>query len=204
MSEMYVVKTNGKYTLNQTEIPRYSDMVVTDDGSLKIEAPATGYFSTPEQRKKVNNLAGEWLRGKVTPKGGGEIVIKEATEHIADGVDVSYIVVTIEGSNALSDDEAVAGAGYIGEWVGKTGKKDAAKAPTAPVKTATPPANTGKTTPPANTGKTTPPTDTSKTTPPANTGKTTSPAKATKDTGTHWDNNLSVDENIERLWHSAG
>ncbi len=193
--KMYVVTPNGEYKINPAEDPHYSDMVVyhTNDGGLKIEAPATGHFSTTEQCKTVNGLAGEWLESKVAPKGRGEVVIEESCARIAKNVDVSYIVVTIKGGNALSKDEATSGAGLIGKWVGKTAKNaigqwvdNTAKAPTAPAKTATPPADTGKTTPPANTGKTTP------------------PAKATKDTGVHWDNSLSVDENIERLWNSAG
>ena len=214
--KMYVIDTNGKYTVNPTEDPHYSDMVVchTDNGGLKIEAPCKGKFSTEPQRKTVNSLAGEWLESKMSKPGPGtahgEITIREG-KSVDDGVEIHFITASIDG--ALSRDEAVAGAGLIGDWVGKTGKKDAAKAPATPVKTATPPANTGKTTPPAgtskttppaNTGKTTPPANTGKTTPPADTSKTTPPAKATKDTGTHWDNNLSVDENIERLWNSAG
>jgi hypothetical protein len=171
-------------------------VVHTDSGNMRIEAPCNGNFSTEAQQKKVDELAGEWLDSKMSKPGAGtahgEITIREG-KSVDDGVEIRFITVSVDG--ALSRDEAVAGAGLIGDWVGKTGKKDAAKASTAPVKTATPPANTGKTTPPA---------DTSKTTPPANTGKTTSPAKATKDTGTHWDNNLSVDENLERLWNSAG
>lgn len=215
----YVIKSNGKYFVNPAETPRYSDMVVYAGENLKIEAPATGYFSSAEQRKTVNDLAGEWLRGKVTPKGGGEIVIKESCEHIADGVNVSYIIATVEGSNALSNDEAVSGAGLIGEWVGntaknvigdwvdKTAKKDTAKKPAPAATTAKPAANPApapaagtKATPPATDSK---PADT-KATPPAANPAPAPVAPATKDTGVHWDNNLSVDENIRRLWDSAG
>lgn len=203
MSEMYVVKTNGKYTVNPSETPRYSDMIVYTGESLRIEAPATGYFSSAEQRKTVNSLAGKWLESKVTPKGGGEIVLKEDKENVANGVDVTYIVATIEGSNALSNDEAVSGAGLIGEWVGntaknaigdwvdKTAKKDTAKKPAPAATTAKPAANPA----PAPAAGT-------KTTPPATNPAPVAPA--TKKDGAHWDNNLSVDQNIENLWNAAG
>lgn len=209
MKKMFVINPDGKYTVNPTENPRYADMVVyhTDEGNLKIEAPATGYFSSAEQRKTVNDLAGKWLESKSAKigEGDGEVSIQENKCSVAEGVSVVYIIATVDGGK-LSKDEAIAGAGLIGEWVGKTAKKDTAKKPAPAATTAKPAANPApapaadaKATPPATGSK---PADT-KATPPAADPAPAPVAPATKSSGVHWDPNLSVDENIERLWNAG-
>lgn len=207
--KMYVIDTDGKYTVNPTEDPHYSDMVVchTDNGGLKIEAPCKGKFSTEPQRKTVNSLAGEWLESKMSKPGPGtahgKITIREG-KSVDDGVEIHFITASIDG--ALSRDEAVAGAGLIGDWVGKTGKKDTAKKPAPAATTAKPAANPAPA--PAADTKATPPTTDSKpadtkATPPAANPAPAPVAPATKSSGVHWDPNLSVDENIERLWNAG-
>ena len=218
MKKMFTIHPDGTYTTNDKESPLAADMVVyhTDKGNLKIEAPCNGCFSTADQRRTVNTLAGKWLESKKSLTGiaaNGEITVRE-NKSVDNGVEVHYIIASTDGK--VSDEEAVAGAGLIGEWVGKTAKKDTAKKPTAAPaaaasgddKKATPPAEPDKkSTPPAEPDK--------KATPPAEPDKKADPAPAAPDpeptksapapdkkAGVHWDPNLSVDENIERLWNA--
>ncbi len=224
MKKMFIVHPDGTYT-TACEDPRYTDMVVyhTDAGNLKIEAPCNGNFSTAAQRKTVNELAGKWLDSKVSKIGisaSGEITVREDKSN-DDGIEIRFITASTDGK--LSQDEAVAGAGLIGEWVGKTAKKDTAKkaAPAAPAATAND--DDKKTPPPAEPDKKSDPAPDDGDTPPAGPDKKSDPAPVapdkksdpapdpapTKSTpapakkdGVHWDPNLSVDENIERLWNA--
>ena len=223
MKKMFIVHPDGTYTTDCTE-PRYADMVVyhTDSGNLKIEAPCNGIPSTEAQRKVVNELAGKWLDSKMRKLSTtyGEVTVCE-DRSVEDGVEIRFITVSTDGK--LSHDEAVTGAGLIGGWVGKTAKKDTAKKAT----TAAPAAEAdddGKTPPPAEPDKkTVPGSDTpdkkpdpapaesdeksnpapdKKTVPDSDTPDEKSNPAPNKKTGVHWDPNLSVDENIERIWNA--
>ena len=70
MKKMFTIHPDGTYTTNDKESPLAADMVVyhTDNGNLKIEAPCNGCFSTADQRRTVNTLAGKWLESKKSLK----------------------------------------------------------------------------------------------------------------------------------------
>lgn len=224
MKKMFIVSPDGTYT-TACEEPRYADMVVyhTDSGNLKIEAPCNGNFSTAAQRKTVNELAGKWLDSKMSKTGiaaNGEITVKEDKSTDESGIEIRFITASTDGK--LSQDEAVAGAGLIGEWVGKTAKKDTAKKPATAAPAAAAAAGDKKDPPPADPDKKSDPapaepdkkaadpapvepdkkSDPAPVAPdPEPTKSTPAPAPEKKD-GVHWDPNLSVDENIERLWNA--
>lgn len=220
MKKMFIVHPDGTYTTDCVE-PRYADMVVyhTDSGNLKIEAPCNGNSSTEAQRKVVNELAGKWLDSKMSKLGAanGEITVRE-DKSVDDGVEIRFITASTDGK--LSHDEAVAGAGLIGEWVGKTAKKDTAKKATPAAPAAKADGDDGKKTPPpaepdkkADPAPAVPdkksdpaPAEPDKKSDPAPVAPDPEPTKSApapeKKAGVHWDPNLSVDENIERLWNA--
>ena len=212
IKKMYVVNKDGSFTKNPKDKPAMEDMVVifTDGDTIQIEAPGTGSYSTKKQRDTVASFVGDWLEDHTSETGKGTVDIK--VTKLDNGINAAIIGIT--GGDKITAKEATEAAGLIGKWVGETAEP--AKKPDGTTRTAPkddkPDDTKGSKPDGAKDGK---PDDTRGHKPddapddkkghkPDDTTKSTPKGDDTskKGGGIHWDPNLSVDENIDRIWNS--
>ena len=199
IKKMYVVNKDGSFVKNPKDKPTVEDMVVifTESDTIQIEAPSPGKFSTKKQRDTAASLIGDWLEDRTSDTGKGTVDIK--VTKLDNGVNAAIIGIT--GDDKITTKEATEAAGLIGKWIGDTAEP--AKKPDETTRTA--PKDDKKDDKPAAPKDDKPddapdeeegdkPDDTTKSTPKGDDGSKKGDGEV------HWDPNLSVDENIERLW----
>ena len=176
------------------------DMVIVtasdkDGEFVQIEGRTSGYTSK-EQRAAACTKVGKWLEDHIDRDATGKIVVNiNKSEAGAEGM-----IVRITGDDAISAEEAKDAANLIGAWVGSTAEgakpftAEAAKAVAVDRSKAAEPEK--KTAEPEK--KTAEPEK--KAAEPEKKADEPEKKAAPPKKEVHWDESLSVDENIDRLW----